>query len=71
MGIDTVVDQAPFTDGEGGCVEQVVAQQGGDRFQLGPGLGQRLQGLAGALGEQGGQLGQALEAISQGHQIPG
>ena len=71
LGIDTVVDQAPFTDGERGCVEQVVAQQGRDRFQLGPGLGQGLKGLAGAFGEQGGQLGQALEAIGQGHQIPG
>ena len=48
-----------------------MAQVGGDGVEFGPGAGQGLQGGAAGLGELGGQLGQALETIGQGHQVPG
>ena len=69
--VDAVVDQAALTEGKGWGIEQGVAQVGGQGLELGPGPGQGLQGGAAGFGELGGQLGQALETIGQGHQIPG
>jgi len=65
------MEQAPLAEGEGRCLHQVVAHPFGQGGQVGPGTLQGRQGAAAALGHQGRQAGQALEAIGEGHQVAG
>ena len=71
QGVDAVMNQAALGQGQRWGVEQHVAQLGRQGFQRRPGPGQGLQRIAAALLQQARQLGQPLQAIGQGHQVPG
>ena len=65
------MDQAPFAEAQGRLLHQALAQLQRQRLQLGPGTGQDPQRAAAGRHQPLRQQGQPLQAIGQGHQVPG